>query len=61
MKDSPTAPMNRNIVPMTKSHFRRFVQVMRKPVAVPMADATSEGTMSRRPDVVALSRSTAWK
>jgi len=34
---------------------------MRKPVAVPMDDAAMNGTMRRRPDDVALSRSTAWK
>jgi len=34
---------------------------MRKPVAVPVKDAAIDGTINRRPEEVADSRSTAWK
>jgi hypothetical protein len=49
------------MTPNTNNHFKRFVHTIRNPVAVPTADAATEGTMSLRPDVVALSSSTAWK
>lgn len=61
MNKSVILPRTRNRLPATKSHFRRFVQVMRKPVAKPMRDAMIVGIMRRRPDVVALSRRMAWK
>jgi len=34
---------------------------MRKPVAVPTVDDASDGTIRRNPELVADSRSTAWK
>jgi hypothetical protein len=34
---------------------------MRKPVAVPVAEATAEETTRRKPEVVAVVRRTPWK
>lgn len=34
---------------------------MRKPVTVPTEEAATDGTMRRRPELVALSSRTAWK
>jgi hypothetical protein len=59
MQDNATVPETKQITPRIKSHFSLFVQVIRNPVAVPTADAAKEGTINRKPDEVALSRSTA--
>lgn len=58
---SEVVPINRNMVPAITGGLRRRVQVMRKPVAVPTAEEHNVGIMSRRPELVALSRRTAWK
>jgi len=59
--DNPTVPMSKRIVPETSGHFRRLVYVMRKPVAVPTVDEAKDGSIRRSPELVADSRSTAWK
>lgn len=60
IKQRAMVPESRNETPRTTSHFRRRVQVMRKPVAAPVREAAMMGTMRRRPEEVADSRRTAW-
>jgi hypothetical protein len=59
--ESPAVPRHRKIVPHTNNHFKRLVQVIKNPVAVPAAEAQITGTISRKPELVALSNKTAWK
>lgn len=53
--------MRRSRAPETSGHLRRLVHEIRKPVETPAMVADMDGTISRRPLSVALSRSTAWK
>lgn len=49
------------MVPLITGHLRRPVQVTAKPTRVPVKEDAIVGIMRRRPDEVALVRSTAWK
>lgn len=59
--ESPTVPIRMRNTPATKGGFRRLLYVMMNPVAVPTMDAAMEGTIRRKPELVADSRRTAWK
>jgi hypothetical protein len=61
MSANPVVPISKNKAPLIKGHFNRRVHVIRNPVAVPTSDAATDGTMRRKPELVADSRSTAWK
>lgn len=61
MIKSATPPRTKSRLPVTNSHLKRFVHVIKKPVANPMTDATMVGMMSRRPEMVTLSSKTARK
>lgn len=49
------------MVPSRLKILSSRVQVIMKPVAVPTAEAASDGMRRRRPDEVGDSRRTAWK
>ena len=61
MKRRQAVPIRRRIVPAINGGLRSRVYVMMKPVAVPTAEEHNVGTTRRRPELVALSRRTAWK
>lgn len=61
MHDRQVVPVRRSRVPETRGHLRRLDHEIRKPVETPAMVADMEGTISRRPLLVALSRRTAWK
>lgn len=61
MHERQVVPMRMRRAPEMSGHFRRLVQEIRKPVETPATVADMDGTISRRPLSVALSRRTAWK
>ena len=61
MEDMDRVPRKMRVVPVTRGHLRRRVEVIRKPVAVPVAELTAEQIIRRRPEVVADVRRTPWK
>lgn len=61
MKTRPLVPASRRMTPTISGGLRRPVHVMMKLVAVPAAEEHNMGTTRRRPELVALSKRTAWK
>jgi len=61
MEEMDRVPRKMRVVPRTRGHLRRRVEVIRKPVAVPVVEATAEQMIRRRPEVVAEVRRTPWK
>lgn len=61
MEDIDKVPIKMRVVPVTRGHLRRRVEVIRKPVAVPVVEETAEQIIRRRPEVVADVRRTPWK
>lgn len=61
MNDRHVVPTRMRVDPKTSGHLRCLLQEIRKPVETPATVADMDGTMSRRPLSVALSKRTAWK
>jgi hypothetical protein len=61
MADRQLVPMSSSTAPETSGHLSLLLHEMRNPVATPATVADAVGTISRRPELVADSRRTAWK
>lgn len=61
MKHNPTVPSKQNDIPKIRGALSLFEYVIQKPVKTPNVDPAIEGTMRRRPELVADSKRTAWK